>query len=91
METVAPITIVNNYGGTSNQVFITNEILTGVSDSLNKIFFILTSPIVNTEMIFINGVLQVRGSDYQINGNQLTFTLAPYSTDVLTTSYFKTV
>lgn len=45
----------------------------GTVDSTNKIFTLLNTPIVRSEMVWKNGMLMKRGVDYMLEGKTITF------------------
>lgn len=57
--------------------YIAQEIPTGTIDGTNTIFDLTHSAILNTEMVFVQGILKFRGIDYTITTNIITFITAP--------------
>jgi len=61
---------------------------TGVIDGVNKVFTLSKTPVVGTEQVFLNGILQYpAGEDYTISGAVITFVVAPLSTERLAINY----
>ena len=54
-------------------------------------YTLASAPVVGTEMIFVNGILQRdgAGNDYTITGSTVTFSFIPTAADVIIFSYFK--
>lgn len=79
-------------GGTSTpataQQFVVGERLTGNQDGVNEIFLSALNMKALTERILINGVVQDRGTHYNIeNGNEVHFAIAPLGIEILTADY----
>jgi len=76
---------------TSAIEIITNEIPTGLINSLNTDFELLNDPIIGTVEINLNGLLQVPGIgfDYTISGKDIVFAKAPRTNSDLLASYAK--
>jgi len=71
---------------------VTREILSGAIDGINTIFTLANLPVVDSEQVFLNGLLQdARGIDYTISGPTITFFLAPIPGDRLLVTYQKVV
>jgi len=66
-----------------------NEVPSGDIDGSNKEFTLSNTPLEDSERVYLNGLLQEPGSgkDYTIDGNKITFTIAPESGDVVLVSY----
>jgi hypothetical protein len=64
---------------TQTPLYSYKEKPSGVIDGVNKKFYLAHSPIDDSEHIYINGLLSESGieGDYMINGNEITFSLAP--------------
>jgi hypothetical protein len=73
----------------SNIIFIDKETPTGSIDGINKDFELLYEPIVGSEHIYLNGLLQEPGvgNDYVILGTTITFELAPLPNMKILCSY----
>jgi hypothetical protein len=65
------------------------ETPTGVVDGNNKIFLLSRTPRLNTELVFVNGMLKKPGAedDYIIEGNKITFNEAPAPGSVILVNY----
>jgi len=74
---------------TSTTTVITREVPTGTIDSSNVTFTLANTPLLGTENIYLNGVLQNLGAsnDYTISGATITFNTAPQTGDVLLVNY----
>ena len=68
--------------------FIRNEQPSGVIDGVNTVFTLSTQPIVNSEQVFIDGLLLLRGTDYTISADTITFTTAPVPGSIILCEYF---
>ncbi|MBA4293919.1 hypothetical protein C0431_13230 [bacterium] len=49
------------------------ELPSGIIDGINQIFKLKNLPIVKSEVVYKNGILMVRGVDYMITGDTITF------------------
>jgi hypothetical protein len=66
------------------------ESVLGTKDGINKTFIIPGNVVAYSEEVFVNGLLQSSGSDYLItlgDPSIITFTLAPFSYDVICINY----
>ena len=66
--------------------------ITGTRNSVNKIFTLSQSFISGTTRVFVNGIRYTPGSSYdyvETGTNQITFTNAPDSGDLITVDYIK--
>lgn len=70
----------------TKQINIDKEVPQGLVDGTNKIFTINNIPILNSEHLFLNGLLQ-DNDDYSISGNTITFVEAPYISSKIKCSY----
>lgn len=61
----------------NKQIYVDKETPTGDIDSINKEFFLSKEPILKSEHIFLNGLLQEVNYDYLIEGLKITFLDAP--------------
>jgi len=75
---------------------LTSHIITGVEmvgtkNSVNVLFSISETIVEDSEEIFFNGVLQIRGTDYTIAGSTITIIsgLIPFAEDSLVCNYIK--
>jgi hypothetical protein len=71
--------------------FVTRETPTGTINGVNTTFTLANSPIVNTEQIFLNGLLLEpgAGNDYTISGATITMLIVPATGDRLKANYQK--
>jgi fiber protein len=71
--------------------FVTRETPTGAMNGANATFTLANIPTLNTEEVFLNGLLQEpgAGNDYTISGGTITMLSAPQSTDRLRVNYRK--
>ena len=71
--------------------YVTREIPAGLIDGINAVFTLANTPVVGTEMIFLNGILQDVGvgNDYTIVGATITFASAPVVGDKIRVTYLK--
>ena len=74
---------------TSTTTVITREVPTGTINGTNVTFTLANTPLLGTENIYLNGVLQNLGAsnDYTISGATITFNTAPQTGDVLLVNY----
>lgn len=70
-------------------LYIDKEKPVGVVDGINKLFSLSRLPITNSEHIFLNGMLQENGEefDYIIDGKNIIFNQAPISNMRIICSY----
>lgn len=66
---------------------INKEIPQGVLDGVNKDFTLSNDIVLDSEHVYLNGLLQDNGDDYVINGNVITFDLAPLPGSKIRCSY----
>jgi hypothetical protein len=64
-----------------------HETPTGVKDGSNVTFTLAHTPELNTEMIYLNGILIMPNTDYEMNGNMIIFSFPPTETDIIQVSY----
>lgn len=71
--------------------FVVRETPTGTINGSNTTFTLANTPLVGTEQVFLNGILQEpgAGNDYTISGVTITYLTAPVSGDRLRVSYSK--
>jgi hypothetical protein len=69
--------------------FSDQETPIGVIDGLNDIFLLVNVPVINSEHIYLNGILQSRGddNDYLITNNKITFFTPPEKNSSLKCTY----
>jgi hypothetical protein len=61
----------------NNIVHIDKEIPTGLIDDNNTIFELSSEPILNSEHVYLNGLLQENGEDYIMDGKSIVFSDSP--------------
>lgn len=63
----------------ANIIFVDKEIPSGDVNGINTVFTLSNTPILNSEHIYLNGLLQEPGlsNDYTISGTTITFVLPP--------------
>ena len=78
-------------GSSTSPIFVPKERPTGLKNGINNTFTLLFIPILKTEHIFVNGILQEEYDDYNIVNNIITFVngAIPEADDKLRISYFK--
>jgi hypothetical protein len=71
--------------------FVTRETPTGTINGVNATFTLANTPILNTEQIFLNGLLLEpgAGNDYNISGATITMLTVPATGDRLKANYQK--
>ena len=70
--------------------FVTREVPSGTINGSNTAFTLANTPVVGTEHVYLNGLLQNAGGvDYSISGTAITYTTAPQTGDTLLVSYLK--
>jgi len=72
-----------------SETFINKEVPFGDTDGSNQTFYLLFDPVVGSEHLYMNGLLQdsEEGMDYTIFGNTITFNEAPPIGSKLKCSY----
>lgn len=70
---------------------VVRETPSGALNGVNVTFVLFDLPVVGTEEVYLNGLLQDEGGsdDYTISGATITFNVAPISTDKLLVSSIK--
>jgi hypothetical protein len=53
--------------------FFDREVPTGVIDGKNTTFVLVNTPIPFSEHVYLNGLLQEPGTDYNLSGNLIVF------------------
>lgn len=68
---------------------IDREVPSGIVDGVNKLFILTQTPELQSEHLFLNGLLQDPGEteDYVISGNTITFIEAPFEGSKIRCSY----
>jgi hypothetical protein len=75
-------------GGTGGLALVVREIPTGLINGVNTVFILSNVPIVDSEQIFLNGLLQdARGIDYSISSATVTFLSPPLAGDRILATY----
>jgi hypothetical protein len=71
--------------------FVTRETPTGTVNGVNATFTLAATPLINTEEIYLNGLLQEpgAGNDYTISTNTITMLNVPATGDRLRVNYRK--
>jgi hypothetical protein len=71
--------------------FIVRETPGGLVNGANTTYTLANTPISNTEMLYVNGLLQEpgAGNDYTISGGTITMLSAPVSGDRIRVNYQK--
>lgn len=68
---------------------IIGEVPLGDINGINAIFIISNNLIPNSEKIYVNGNRQKKPDDYNISGQNITFTFSPQSTESILIDYIK--
>jgi predicted nucleic acid-binding Zn-ribbon protein len=66
---------------------VDKEVPTGLINGINTIFTLEKTPVIGSESIFLNGVLQDSVRDYSIQGSQLVFVEPPLENMVIRCNY----
>jgi hypothetical protein len=70
---------------------MSKEVPDGVIDGVNDTFTVVHTPIVGSEMLYANGLMQASGddNDYHISGSTITFIAPPpLDTHIIVTYWF---
>ena len=67
--------------------YIDKEIPEGLINDNNKIFELSSEPILNSEHVYLNGLLQDNGDDYIVNNNNIIFNESPMYNSKIRCSY----
>lgn len=67
--------------------YIDKEIPGGLINDDNKIFELSSEPILNSEHVYLNGLLQDNGDDYIVNNNNIIFNESPMYNSKIRCSY----
>lgn len=70
---------------------IFNEIPSGLVNGVNIKFALDTIPVANTERLFLNGIRQLKNTDYAIALDTISFSLPPEAGDLVTVDYMKSL
>jgi hypothetical protein len=74
---------------TTVRLFADKEQPYGLVDGTNTIFALAHEPILGSEHVYLNGILQESsGEDYSMNANVISFTTAPESGSRLRCTYY---
>ncbi|MDB5133283.1 MAG: hypothetical protein JWR02_3032 [Mucilaginibacter sp.] len=82
----APLAVMDTTMTTSH--YIVGEKPSGSLNGSNKVFTLAHSPLIGKDAVYLNGVLQARGTDYTISGAAITFTNAPFAGDLIRVIYY---
>lgn len=69
--------------------YITKEIPSGLIDGSNKIYTLANTPAIDTQSVYLRGLLQIPIIDYTIFESVITFVLAPLVGDSIAITYIK--
>lgn len=72
-----------------NQTEIFNEIPTGLINGTNTEFVTDTIPVTNSERLFLNGIRQIKYTDYDMLSDNISFVVPPETYDLVTVDYLK--
>lgn len=77
--------------GLSNTNFVDKEVPSGSINGSNTAFTLANTPVIGSEHLYLNGVLQESGAgnDYTISGVNITMLVAPLTGEKLRVSYRK--
>lgn len=72
-------------------IAVFNEIPSEIIDGINTIFTLNVIPLLDSEQVILNGLIQTPGigKDYTISGNTITFSIAPKTGYEVKISYYK--
>lgn len=90
--TTTTTTASSTSGSTFNisDIYVVNEIPSGVINGINTFYQLQFPPVTFSEMLFLNGLSQISGTDYTINSQgAITLSSAPHSGDSIAVTYFK--
>jgi hypothetical protein len=74
--------------GPAGVALVVRETPLGAMDGVNATFTLMNTPTVDSEQVFLNGLLQEsRGADYGIAGNVITFIMPPLPGDRVLVTY----
>jgi len=68
--------------------YIVGETPSGSVNGTNKVFTLLHAPLLGKDAVYLNGILQVRGTDYTISSATITMTNAPFTGDRIRVIYY---
>lgn len=75
----------------SNISEIFNETPSGFVNGINTKFVLDTIPVINTERVFLNGIRQLKLTDYLVTSDTIDFNMAPELGDLITVDYMKKI
>jgi hypothetical protein len=82
-----------NYGSSGSDVlihFVWGEIPSGDVDGTNNTFTLANTVLGNAIDVFLNGLIQKRGEDYNLSGgNTVVFTTPPPAGSIILVDYIK--
>jgi len=84
-------TDVTDFDNAVNTKFVTRETPTGSVNGTNTSFSLANTPVVGSEEVYLNGILQEpgAGNDYTISGSTITYLTAPVTGDKVRVNYRK--
>jgi len=84
-------TYIASLGGLANANFVVRETPSGSVNGSNTAFVLANTPVVGSEEVYLNGLMQEpgAGNDYTISGATITYLTAPISGDKIRVSYRK--
>ncbi len=87
--TITSAGVVSISGGLTTH-FVTREVPSGTINGSNTVFTLANTPILGSECVFLNGLLQQSGgADYTISGATITFVVAPEMGSIILVNYQK--
>jgi hypothetical protein len=88
-DSVAGIRTINaTAGAPAGSTLVVREIPTGTINGVNAVFTLTNTPIIGSEQVFLNGLLQdARGMDYSISGAVITYLIPPLVGDRILVTY----
>lgn len=66
---------------------VDKEVPIGLVNGINQVFILEKTPVIGSESVFLNGVLQDSVRDYSLSGNQITFVEPPLEHMVIRCNY----
>lgn len=84
-----PISVVlaSPCSGTAICIFVDHEAPAGAIDGANTMFMLAVLPVLGSEHVYVNGLLQTPPEDYAIAGPFITFTQAPAMGSMVVVAY----
>jgi hypothetical protein len=87
-----------NYSGTIRELavgdtligntIVSREVPSGTKNGVNNVFTLDYTPVLGSEQVYVNGILQSNPDDYTISDNVVTFVTAPASTEIILITYW---